>query len=96
MGNTWKHILKITEEEEAPFDTVHAPHIETHININTNKIEPYQVSVLSRLDGNCFCTRPISTEALKRYCKRTKNNAVATSKINKAVLEKSTNKLWAC
>ncbi len=43
MENIWKDIFKITEEEETTFDTVHAPHIKTHIDINTNKIESYQV-----------------------------------------------------
>ncbi len=74
----WKDIFKRTEEEEATFDTVHAPHIETHISINSSKIEPYKVSDLSRLGSNCFYTRPISTEELKRYFERTKYKAPAT------------------
>ncbi len=81
-------MFKITEEEEAPFDTVHAAHIETYININTNKTEPYQISDLSRRDSNCFYTTPINTEELKRCLKRRNNKAPRTAKINKAVLEK--------
>ncbi len=70
-----------------------APHIQTHSDVNTNKTQPLQVSGLSRLGSNCFYTRPISIEELKRYFKRTKNKIpTTTSKINKAVLEKCTNK----
>ncbi len=73
-GEHLKNIFKITEEEEAAFDTVHAAHIETYTSINTYKIEPYRLKFI-RLFSNCFYTRPISLEELKRHFKRTKNTS---------------------
>ncbi len=58
--------------------------------MNTNKIEPYRGSDLFTVDSNCFYARPVTTEELKRYFKRTKNKVPGTSKINKTVLEKCT------
>ncbi len=92
MENTWKNIFKITEEEEASFDTLHYEHIDTYIDIQNHRIQPYNTTDLTRLDNGCFYSRPIDLEEIKRHIRRLKYKAPGSSKINKTVLENCTNK----
>ena len=92
MEDTWRDIFRITEEEEATFDAQHSQHIEAYINIYKNKVKTYNRSDRSRLRNNCFYTRPINKEEIKRQLKRIKNKAPGSSRINKTVLEYCTEK----
>ncbi len=59
MERTWKDIFRITDEEEANFDVAHAEHINSYINIFQERINPYNVSNLSKLNNENFYTRKI-------------------------------------
>ena len=91
MEKSWKDIFRITEEEQK-FDALHSEHIGAYINIHNNKTTPYPTSDLTRLNSNCFYTRPINKEEIIKYLNRIKNKAPGFSKINKTVIEKCTKK----
>ncbi len=69
MENTWKNIFRITEEEDATFNTLHSENIVTYINIHNHRIKPYNITDLTRLDNNCFYTRPIDNGEIKKVRK---------------------------
>ncbi len=72
MESTWRNIFRITEEEEASFDTFHSEHIDTYINIQNPRIQPYDKTDITRSDNGCFYTRPIDNEEIKRHIRRIK------------------------
>ncbi len=72
MERTWRDIFRITEEEEANFDVAHAEHINSSINIFQVRINPYNVSNLSRLNNENFYTRKIEKYEIIRYLKKSK------------------------
>ncbi len=88
MERTWKDIFRITEEEEANCDVAHAEHINSYINIFQERIKPYNVSNLSRLNNENFYTRKIEKYEIIRYLKKSKKKAPGDSKINNVILEK--------
>lgn len=52
---TWKDLFRITEEEEANFDI----HQSDHINIQHQRINPFNTINLNRLNNENFHTRAI-------------------------------------
>ncbi len=67
MEKSWKDIFRITEEDETNFDTDHSNHINTHINIQQQKITPYQEVDLTRLTNDDMCLKRIDRSEIKRY-----------------------------
>ncbi len=67
MEDTWKNILRIIEEEEVSFDTLHSERIDTYINVHNPRTQPYNTTYLTRLGNGCFYSRSIDFEELKRY-----------------------------
>ncbi len=88
MEKTWENMFRITEEEEATFDSRHSEHIEAYTSIYTQR-SPYIRSDLGRLDNHKFYTRSISTEEIKKYLNKTKQKAPCASRISKKVIEKN-------
>ncbi len=84
---TCKDIFRITDDEEATFDTVPSEHINTYINIEQRRIKPFPTVELNRLNKNNYHTRII-----KRFIKRSEKKAPGDSKISKQRLEKCTDK----
>lgn len=92
MENVWKHVFRISEEEEATFDANHSRHIENHINVQQQRLRTYDTVDLNRLDTNNILTRKIEIEDVEKLIKKTKKKAPGQSKISKAIMEKLTKK----
>ncbi|MFV0504970.1 MAG: hypothetical protein ACK5LT_13550, partial [Lachnospirales bacterium] len=49
LAKTWREVFKITEEEEANYDTQHSDHINAYININSNRVDCFPTSMFSNI-----------------------------------------------
>ena len=92
LEKTWKEVFKITDEDEANFDIEHSDHINAYINININRVKYFQTVDISRLNNENHHAREITIDEMKGYIWKFKNKAPGTSKINKQILVKCTDK----
>ncbi len=90
MKNTWQDIFRITEEEEATFDTQHSEHVHRYMNTQAHRITPYNTTDITRLSLNCFYTREIQKEEIEKHIKKLKHKAPGSTRINKKVMENCT------
>ena len=72
MEKTWRDIFRITDEEEAIFDRQHSEHINTYININSNRVSSFPTSDITRLNDENFRTRGIEMDEIKACIRRFK------------------------
>ncbi len=68
--NTWKDAFRITEEEEINFDNLQSEHIDAYINVNNNRINPYERVDLNRLEKNNYYTKGVTEEEIKRWIRK--------------------------
>ncbi len=94
MEKTWKNVFRITEEEDNYFDKTHSDHIDRYINIFSNITKPFPTANTNRLNADNNYTKEIALEDIKNFIRRTKKTPGST-KINKIILENSTNKTLA-
>ena len=87
MQNTWKDIFTITPQENAVFDITHSEHINTYLNTQQQRLNPYDRVDINRLNGN-FYTREIQTEEILRHIKKMKNRAPGSTNITKEFLQR--------
>ncbi len=92
MEKTWKDVFKITDEEGNNFDKQHSDHIDRYINVNINRIKSFLTADMNRLNTENYHTREITLEEIKAYIRRSKKEAPGSTKINKQILEKRTDK----
>lgn len=92
MEKTWKNVFRITEEEDNYFDKTHSDHIDQYINIFSNRIKPFPTANTNRLNVDNNYTKEITLEEIKMFIRRTKKKTPGSTKINKIILENSTNK----
>ncbi len=92
MEKTWKNVFKITEEEENNFDKHHSDHIDCYINVNISRVKSFPTANMNRLNTESYHTREITLEEIKTYIRRLKKKAPGSTKINKQILGKCTDK----
>ncbi len=92
LEKTWKEVFKITDEDDVNYDTQHSNHINAYINVNINRVKFFQTVDTSRLNIQNYHTREITTEEIRGCIRKFENKAPGTSKINKQILEKYTDK----
>jgi len=92
MEKTWKDVFRITDEEENNFDKNHSEHIDRYININNNRVKSYPTVDINRINTENYHTREITLEEIKTFIKRSKKKTPGSTKINKVILEKCTEK----
>ncbi len=86
--------FKITEKEEKKIDKLHTDHINRYeyISVNNNRVKSHPTANTSRLNTGNYHTIEITLDEIKTYIRRSKNKAPASTKINKQILEKCTEK----
>lgn len=88
-----RNISRITEQEEAKFDLDHSDHGNTYIDIHYQRIKPFNTTLFSRLNNRSFHTRGIEKRnAFKGINRILEGKHQGSSKINKVILEKCTDK----
>ncbi len=70
----------------------HSDHINRYIIGNSNRVKPFPTANMERLDDENYIVRPLTLEEIKLYVRKTKEKAPRSTKINKQILEKCTNK----
>lgn len=91
MEQTWRDVFRITEEEENNFDKDHSEHIDRYINANNNRVQSFPTANMNELNTD-FNTREITVEEIKGFIRRSKKKTPGSTKINKEILEKCTDK----
>ena len=84
----WTNIFKISEDENRNFDPINERRVNETLRNNTERIQPYLTSDLSRLLEDDPLLRPMQIADLKRIIKSMKNKAPGKSGIRKNVMEK--------
>ncbi len=92
MEETWRDEFRITEEEENYFDKNHSDHINRYINANINKIKAFPTVNLSRINTENYHTRKVTLEEIKGLIRITKKKTPRSTKVNKEILLKCTDK----
>lgn len=64
--STWKDIFRITEDEEDLFDRDHSAHIDSYININSQRVSAFPLSDQSRLNAENYHTGKIGKDEIKK------------------------------
>ncbi len=52
------------------FDNLHSEHIDAYINVNNNRIKPYERVDLNRLENNNHYTKGVTEEEIKRWMRK--------------------------
>ena len=92
MEKTWRNVFRITEEEKNNFDKNHSEHIDRYINVNFDKVRPFPTANMNIINTDNFHTREITVEEIKTSIRRSKKKTPGSTKINKVILEKCTDK----
>ncbi len=74
------------------FDKQHSDHIDRYINVNINRINSFPTADMNRLNMESYHNREITLEEIKAYIRTSKKKAPGSTKINKQILEKFTDK----
>ncbi len=90
MERTWKDVFRITDEEDAKFDSHHSDHIDTYININHLRVSPIPTYNICRLINENTQTRVITKDEIKSHIQIFKNRAAGYSGISKIILQNCT------
>ncbi len=72
LERTSRDIFRIIEDEEAQFDRNHSDHIDSFINVNTQRVSAFPLSNLSRLNDENYHIREVENEEIERHTRRFK------------------------
>ena len=72
--------------------TDNSEHIDGYTNVNKDRVSSFPTSDLSRINNDNHETREIEREEIKSFIRRFKNKGRGSSKIDKLVLEKNSEK----
>ena len=84
----WQDIFKITEEENANYDTAHEERIMNYLEENYYRTQPYHLANLNRLNNEDPLTKPLQYFEMLRIIGNFKNKAPGNSGINKGIFTK--------
>ena len=82
----WSVIFSITPEENRRFDAENDRRVTDFIENNRDRVEPYELVDLTRLDPNNALTKPVTTQDIKSILRNFKNKAPGLSKVNKKIM----------
>lgn len=83
LRDTWEDVFQITNEENMNFDRQHEQMVLQHLQLNRERITPYEMSDISRLDEASVLTKPITITDIKQVIKGFKQKAPGPSGVTK-------------
>lgn len=83
LKSIWGEVFQITDEENSNFDQAHETRINNFLMDNLERIQPYNQTDLTRLDGSTVFTTPITETRILVIIKNFKQKAPGPSGITK-------------